>query len=189
MSAVYDKQIHVVQIASSFMQRPSHPNNPGNYNNVVQHAAFAAQAMTAALQNPYNNNFYGQPYGYASHYAQAYAQAGPSSSAALTTSEGYTISSTYVPELAPFSRGTGRGRGFQRGRGNSPTTGPPRSNFQARSSWYEPGNTTCSREGCPFSGSKKSVEIHMMDRHFIFPTDWEKRKRKDEWDADPSLKG
>jgi len=28
-----------------------------------------------------------------------------------------------------------------------------------------------------------------MDRHFIFPTDWEKRKRKDEWDADPSLKG
>lgn len=28
----------------------------------------------------------------------------------------------------------------------------------------------------------------MMDRHFIFPPGWEKNK-KDEWDADPSLKG
>ena len=29
----------------------------------------------------------------------------------------------------------------------------------------------------------------MMDRHLIFPLGWEHRKRKDDWDADPSLKG
>ncbi|EPQ60715.1 hypothetical protein GLOTRDRAFT_118856 [Gloeophyllum trabeum ATCC 11539] len=37
-------------------------------------------------------------------------------------------------------------------------------------------------------GSKKSVEIHMMDRHLIYPPGWEKRQKND-WDADPSLKG
>jgi len=29
----------------------------------------------------------------------------------------------------------------------------------------------------------------MMDRHLIYPSGWEKRKKKPEWDADPSLKG
>ncbi|KLO20263.1 hypothetical protein SCHPADRAFT_810817, partial [Schizopora paradoxa] len=61
--------------------------------------------------------------------------------------------------------------------------------FSGRSNWYEPGNVRCSREDCSFTGSKKSVEIHMMDRHLIYPPDWDKRKRKDDWDADASLKG
>ncbi|KAH7931085.1 hypothetical protein BV22DRAFT_999201 [Leucogyrophana mollusca] len=54
-------------------------------------------------------------------------------------------------------------------------------------SWYQPGNSRCTRQGCTFTGSQKSVEIHMMDRHLIYPPGWE--KRKDDWDADPSLKG
>ncbi|KAI0931997.1 hypothetical protein AcV5_004648 [Taiwanofungus camphoratus] len=29
----------------------------------------------------------------------------------------------------------------------------------------------------------------MMDRHLIYPPSWENRKRKSDWDADPSLKG
>lgn len=56
------------------------------------------------------------------------------------------------------------------------------------SSWYQAGNTRCSHPGCKFSGSQKSVEIHMMDRHLIFPPGWDKRKKSD-WDTDPSLKG
>ncbi|KAF8898649.1 hypothetical protein BD779DRAFT_1607395 [Infundibulicybe gibba] len=42
--------------------------------------------------------------------------------------------------------------------------------------------------GCSFTGSQKTVEIHMMDRHLIFPLGWDNRKKSD-WDADPSLKG
>lgn len=29
----------------------------------------------------------------------------------------------------------------------------------------------------------------MMDRHLIFPPGWDKRKKRQEWDADPTLKG
>jgi Nuclear fragile X mental retardation-interacting protein 1 (NUFIP1) len=29
----------------------------------------------------------------------------------------------------------------------------------------------------------------MMDRHLIYPPGWEKRRKKPDWDADPSLKG
>ena len=57
------------------------------------------------------------------------------------------------------------------------------------SSWYQPGNSRCSHPGCQFFGSEKSVETHMMDRHLIFPPGWERRKKKPEWDADPSLRG
>ncbi|KAJ3757354.1 hypothetical protein EV360DRAFT_46189 [Lentinula raphanica] len=56
------------------------------------------------------------------------------------------------------------------------------------SSWYQTGNIRCTYKNCPFTGSAKSVEIHKMDRHLIYPPGWEKRKDND-WDADPSLKG
>ena len=55
--------------------------------------------------------------------------------------------------------------------------------------FHEPGNVRCTHEQCGFMGSRKSVETHMMDRHLIFPPGWEKHKRKDDWDADISLKG
>jgi hypothetical protein len=57
------------------------------------------------------------------------------------------------------------------------------------SSWYTPGNCRCTYEGCAFVGSAKSLEIHRMDRHLIYPSGYKERKRKDDWDADPSLKG
>ncbi|EJD03901.1 uncharacterized protein FOMMEDRAFT_121243 [Fomitiporia mediterranea MF3/22] len=58
---------------------------------------------------------------------------------------------------------------------------------QQQTHWYEPGRHRCTHEQCAFTGSKKSVEIHMMDRHLIYPPGWDKRKRKRDWDADPSL--
>ncbi|TDL28491.1 hypothetical protein BD410DRAFT_712189 [Rickenella mellea] len=55
--------------------------------------------------------------------------------------------------------------------------------------WYEPGTTRCTYQQCIFTGSKKTVEVHMMDRHLIYPAGWDKRKQRSDWDADPSLKG
>ncbi|KAI0673521.1 nuclear fragile X mental retardation-interacting protein 1-domain-containing protein [Trametes maxima] len=55
--------------------------------------------------------------------------------------------------------------------------------------WYQPGTSRCTSVGCSFTGSKKSVEVHMMDRHLVYPPGWEHRKRRNDWDADPSLKG
>lgn len=41
------------------------------------------------------------------------------------------------------------------------------------------GGVQCSRQGCSFQGrSKHETEIHMMDRHFIYPPDYNTRKRK-----------
>ncbi|KAI0036600.1 nuclear fragile X mental retardation-interacting protein 1-domain-containing protein [Vararia minispora EC-137] len=55
--------------------------------------------------------------------------------------------------------------------------------------WYSPGSSRCTNAGCMFTGSANALEIHMMDRHLVYPLGWDKRKKKDDWDADPSLKG
>ena len=120
---------------------------------------------------------YTQPqYSVSSHYAQAYYQYNqPQGYWPQTTSQGYSLSSTYVPEqLASTS--------FQ----------PPAfSTAPSTHRWpgYQPGHVRCSKPGCAFTGAQKTVEIHMMDRHLIYPHGWDKRKKKPEWDADPSLKG
>ncbi|KAI9572886.1 hypothetical protein HD554DRAFT_2202714 [Boletus coccyginus] len=107
-----------------------------------------------------------------------------------TTADGYTLSSTYVPgaenqtRRAPSTLPSPRDRPSVQA--PSQATMKPISNHLTYGSWYQPGNCRCTRQGCPFTGSRKSVEIHMMDRHFIFPPGWEK---KDDWDADPSLRG
>ena len=156
-----------------------------------QQAQQAARALSSALSNPYqtlNGNpqqdYYGQSFQYSSHYAQAYLRA--SSSTTMTTPDGYTLSSTYTPTAHINYRHTGgRGSFVQRGRG-----GQYRGGFNSGGlpgSWYEPGNHRCTYEQCTFVGSKKSLETHMMDRHLIYPPGWENRKRKPEWDADPSL--
>ncbi|KAJ7181746.1 nuclear fragile X mental retardation-interacting protein 1-domain-containing protein [Mycena crocata] len=97
---------------------------------------------------------------YSSHYAQAYMQ-----QAMPSTSQGYTLStkSPVVPQNAPASAPNG--------------------------SWYQTGTSRCTYKDCTFRGSAQTVETHMMDRHLIYPPGWEKRKKKPEWDADPSLKG
>ena len=139
-------------------------------------------ALTSALANPYAQHM-------SPHYYQAYLQA--YASRPRTTADGYTLSSTYVPgttsrtnTTTPTTTLSFRDRPSVQAQ--SQTTVKPISNHLTYGSWYQPGNCRCTRQGCPFTGSRKSVEIHMMDRHFIFPPGWQKR---DEWDADPSLKG
>ncbi|KAF9460814.1 hypothetical protein BDZ94DRAFT_1265215 [Collybia nuda] len=67
---------------------------------------------------------------------------------------------------------------------NQPNSFPPTS-----ATWYQPGNSKCTFKGCNFTASYKTLEIHMMDRHLIYPPRWEKKQKKHDWDADPSLKG
>ena len=94
-----------------------------------------------------------------SHYAQAYLQ---------NTLGGFH-QQVQTPQTAPSSY-----------------TPPSTSTFQPRS--RPKGTHKCTHGQCTFSGSKKAVEIHMMDRHLIYPPDHNKGKQRD-WDADPSLKG
>ncbi|KAI0691325.1 nuclear fragile X mental retardation-interacting protein 1-domain-containing protein [Cytidiella melzeri] len=99
------------------------------------------------------------PYGVSPHYAQAYMQ--------------YSGVSQNMPTYEPQAS-------------TSHLRLPVPS---ASSRWYQPGSVWCRKQGCSFTGSQKTVETHMMDRHLIYPPGWESRKRKDDWDADPSLKG
>ncbi|TFK77014.1 hypothetical protein BDN72DRAFT_890797 [Pluteus cervinus] len=66
---------------------------------------------------------------------------------------------------------------------------PPRPTYSQMSSWYQTGSSRCSYKRCTFTGSEKSVEVHMMDRHLIYPPGWDRNKSSSGWDADPSLKG
>ncbi|KAG1755192.1 uncharacterized protein EDB91DRAFT_1042585 [Suillus paluster] len=118
------------------------------------------------------------------HYYQAYTQV----MQPAMNAQGYTLSSTYMPQHP--TGGTNVRHVSRNTSSNVPVrTNDKRSDHtsgQAYASWYQSGNCRCIRQGCVFTGSKKSVEVHMMDRHFIFPPGWQK---KDEWDTDPSLKG
>ncbi|KAI0830699.1 nuclear fragile X mental retardation-interacting protein 1-domain-containing protein [Trametes gibbosa] len=167
--------------------QPHRPQQPpydyATYPHTANNTVRAAQAVATALANPYGHT-YGRQLAYAqpSHYAQAYAQyyggAGPSQ----VTADGYTISSTYLPgtqynvpqQARPAPQ---RPQAHSGGGGGQ---GPP--------GWYQPGTCRCTTPGCSFTGSKKTVDVHMMDRHLIYPPGWQHRKRND-WDADPSLKG
>jgi hypothetical protein len=98
-------------------------------------------------------------------------------------SDGYTYSSTYNPSSYP-SISTPSFSNLPSpsvGRSLPPRTAPP-------THWYTPGNSKCISLGCTFTGSANSVQIHMMDRHLIYPPGWHTRKRQPDWDADPSLK-
>ena len=159
-----------------------HANQPG-----PSRSQQAIYALNSALRNPYQ---------YSSHYAQAYysQQQNP---IPMTTPEGYSISSTYnangyqaQPQTQQSYNRTeqnyrGRARPHPRGGAGRGSSFGRTQHQQAH--WYEPGNDRCTYEQCNFTGSKKSVEIHMMDRHLIYPPGWENRRRKPDWDADPSL--
>ncbi|KAJ2920384.1 hypothetical protein MD484_g40, partial [Candolleomyces efflorescens] len=111
------------------------------------------------------NGFYQNP-AYSSHYLQAYMQSQP----------GYYQQQQYQPTPPQYP--------------NVPGPSNPRPRLvQPTGQWYQPGNKRCTYKDCTFTGSHSSVEIHMMDRHLIFPPGWERRPKKTEWDADPSLKG
>lgn len=149
--------------------------NPAHFQHFSQHGLLAAQAVRNALANPYSQQQPGlTQVTVASHYAQAYQQHAQAHVNYMRHS-----TSTGIEWAQPFNQGQTAG----------PSSHNPRRPFQNHGPWYEPGSHSCTHEGCRFTGSKKSVEIHMMDRHLVYPPGWEKRKRKSDWDADPSLIG
>jgi len=107
----------------------------------------------------------------------------------MTTADGYTISSTYNPNESSTSSFTILPQAPSRRGGR-----PPENSSSLRPSYASlpspapaPGYIRCGHEGCLFSGAHKTVEIHKMDRHLIFPPGW--KKPRGDWDTDPSLKG
>ncbi|KAI0068341.1 hypothetical protein BV25DRAFT_1818736 [Artomyces pyxidatus] len=136
----------------------------------VQPWTQAAAALTSVLANPYAAQQQSP------HYAQAYAQY---YTGQQSTPEGYTYSSTYNGPIPGPSHSVPAPRATR-------THAQP---AQVPAPWYSPGSSRCSHPGCAFTGSAKAVETHMMDRHLIYPPGWDKRKRRNDWDADPSLKG
>lgn len=124
-------------------------------------------AAYANQQNPYQQ-ITPYPTYYNSHYLQAYTQ------------------SQSLPQSPHLSGGPINSIANYIAQGNAGQT----RNFAAvSSSWYQHGNHRCTHNGCAFTGSAKSVELHMMDRHLIYPPGWDQRKKRSDWDADPSLKG
>jgi FMR1-interacting protein 1 (NUFIP1) len=80
-----------------------------------------------------------------------------------TNAQGYTLSSSYVPTSVSEYQSQPRATP---GRGFAPSFGGG-------------GNIPCKRQGCSYMGrSNKEIELHMMDRHFIYPPRWNERKRK-----------
>ena len=117
---------------------------------------------------------YSVPSYYNSHYVQAYLQASANVSVVNHPSSSTGLNPNFNPHLV----------------NNNPASGTLKTPFlDSKPFWYQSGNNRCNQQGCTFFGSRKSVEIHMMDRHLIYPSGWEKRKKKQDWDADPSLKG
>lgn len=155
------------------------------------HSRTPCDIVADALRNPYapSSNQFHNPY--SAHYANAVMQ---SQLVARTTPEGYTLSSMYHPTQA---RGSVRIGGLQppsstRGldQGHKPASSmSARQPTQHSGSWYQPGSSRCTYQKCSFSGSHKSVEIHMMDRHLIYPPNWAKKQKGSDWDGDPCLKG
>ncbi|PBL01088.1 hypothetical protein ARMGADRAFT_1073398 [Armillaria gallica] len=119
-----------------------------------------------ANNSPYNNAAAAIQSSLSNPYAQAYSS--HYAQAYSTTPQGYAVSSTYTAASSSSSS---------------------RPMNVGASSWYQTGNSRCTYKSCTFTGSQKSVETHMMDRHLIFPPGWDKQKKTDNWDADPSLKG
>lgn len=94
-----------------------------------------------------------------------------------TTPEGYTISSAYVPNSAANSAANAPTLYFG---GNNSLPSFSRQN----GGYHNSGAHTCKRQGCGYRGSSaKDTELHMMDRHFIYPPGYhqngQKRKRDD----------
>jgi hypothetical protein len=152
----------------SFLPRYPHPNThiAAAPSNGLQNHQEEIRLMNGAMASPQTNVYASY---HSSHYAQAYMQGALGNVACSSTLH---YAAPYALPIAP-----------------SPAIVPDIRLPPARSSWYQPGNYRCDHKDCTFTGSQKSVEIHKMDRHLLFPPGWEKRKKKPDWDADPSLIG
>ena len=148
-------------------------SRPRHHANASGHGHSLVHALTSTLTNPYSNlNIYP-----------------PHPPTQQLNAQGYTYSSTYNPLAASSRPSTSyslSGPAFDHVSSNSntlPSRGAPLAH------WYTSGKSRCTYSGCAFTGSANSVETHMMDRHLIYPPGWHARKRQQDWDADPSLKG
>lgn len=142
------------------------PNRPGF---ALMDPSSVARSVASALANPYSLSNLQPP----RHHVN---------------SQGYTYSSSYNPSSHPSISYSSPIPSFS----NAPSAStsrnlPPRGNPPTH--WYTHGNSKCTHSGCMFTGSANSVQIHMMDRHLIYPPGWHARKRQTDWDTDPSLKG
>ena len=174
--------------------RPPLPANPSPFNHSINAAshqqqpinvgAMAARALAYSLANPYGQTSSYHSYTNANYYSYFTQVPRP-----MTTAQGYTLSSTYVPSAAepPFPIQSRSRPPAQRGRNPQPHSENRTSRPFTQSLFSAPGDNRCTYDGCSFTGSRQTVEIHMMDRHLIFPPGWKKQGRG--WDADPSLKG
>ena len=118
--------------------------------------------------------------------ANPYALSTPHPQRRHVNTEGYSYSSTFNPSLHPpisYSPSFSNLPSASASRNLLPPRGAPPTH------WYTAGNSRCTHSGCTFTGSANSVQIHMMDRHLIYPPGWHARKRQPDWDTDPSLKG
>lgn len=173
---------------------PSHNHQVSNDSSHLGLGARAAYAMTSALADPY-----GQTRAFYSYtnpnYAQAYWNQMQQQQRPRTTEEGYTFSSTYDPSSSHASTISVSSSSGTRQNLSShvPIRAPPNRPNERQQFRHPPrrpplaGSEKCTYHGCSFSGSKNAVEIHRMDRHLIYPPGW--KKKTDDWDADPSLKG
>jgi hypothetical protein len=117
-----------------------------------------------------------QPPSYSAAHASQYAQMYQSPHYAAAYGQAQAITGTSSLPLTDFHPSTRTQPKF--------FTPPPNS-----SSWYSPGTCRCTYQDCNFIGSAKSLEVHRMDRHLIYPPGWKERKKRLDWDADPSLIG
>lgn len=159
----------------------NHAGNADSQQQTINVGAMAAQALTYSLANPYGHL---HSYTNANYYSYFTPVPRP-----MTTAQGYTLSSTYVPSAAGPSFASQSLSWSPPQRGRTPQLHPTNrvSRPFTQSSFPTRGDNRCTYNGCSFTGSKKTVEIHMMDRHLIFPPGW--KKPQNSWDADPSLKG
>jgi hypothetical protein len=163
------------------MQRQS-GNNP-RAQSQRELGARAALALQQSIRNPYASIpvFQSNPW-------TPVPQRTPHFPPQTFTSDGYALSSTYNPSLQ---------HSYSQQYAPLPTAAQPSTDHTGQrapvsnpnSTWLTRGNHRCTYQGCKFTASAQSVEIHMMDRHLIYPAHWDKKKQQNTWDGDPSFKG
>lgn len=162
---VYTVQYYSSELYSS-LSFPVMQYNEGSWHNP---APVPGQTLTSTLANPYS-------------------QTALTDSSTLSMQYPYTVSSHYAQAYLPKQGGVPphHPHGFGAARGSQLAPPSYSRQFRGGAPAASLGEARCTHEGCTFTGSQKTVEVHMMDRHLIYPKNWKEERH---WDADPSLKG
>lgn len=122
------------------------------------HVPQPAYPFTQPYAYPYGQTSGGYPPYQAYYQSQAAYQPQPYVHHPTSTPDGYTYSSTYLPQPV-----TADPRDHTRAR-----TGPAQTSTVTDSATVKPWRN-CSHPGCKYVGSGEDVEVHEGDRHLIFP--------------------